>query len=72
MRAEPIGATRIQQVPNVRRDTYTSGIGTRCPRCGGPMDLAQANLLYCDWCGRWFEGEQAKAHRYVNLREVPM
>lgn len=66
-----IGATRDYAKRNVDHlDGNHSGILTRC-FCGGPLDRAGADLVYCDWCGREYLASQLRSAHHYHLTAIP-
>jgi len=67
-----IGATRDYAKRNVDHlGGNHSGIRTRC-FCGGPLDRAGTDLVYCDWCGREYVAWRVRRRGRWLLREVPV
>lgn len=66
-----IGATRDYAKRNVDHlDGNHAGIRTRCP-CGGPLDRAGLDLVYCDWCGREYLASQLRSAHHYHLTAIP-
>ena len=53
------------------KDGNHSGIVTRCP-CGGKLDRAGMDLLYCDRCGAEFLARQLRRPHTFHLTRVPV
>jgi uncharacterized protein (DUF983 family) len=63
-------AHRVVAAPVKDMATYRHGIKTRCRACGGPLDRAGMDLVYCDRCGREYVAWRVRKGRW-QLREVP-
>ena len=62
----PIETTRERDYCDVNH----SGIVTRCP-CGGRLDRAGLDLVYCDDCGAEFLARQLRRPHTFHLTRVP-
>jgi len=70
IRSRYVNAEPIIQAPQVKHEVPGSGIVTRC-FCGGKLDRAGIDLLYCDLCGSWYLGRQLKSAHSYHLTRVP-